>query len=682
MAKEVRLKMTLDEKGAVTSIDKIGGGFKRTRTSGKAAGKAGHAGFLQIAAGAAIALGAIQLVQGGYRAMKNLVRGAITETANLQDETAKLSHMIGVSTSTLSAYRLATELSGTTMQALAVGLRTVSKNSYDVSQGTGEAKLAFEELGVSVTDNNGKLKDAEELLLEVSDKLMLLDESSRRTAIAQKIFGRSGTELLPMMEKGRAGIEALKEEARALGMTFTDETAQASEEYNDSITRLNGALSGMKMKIGNEVIPVLTDMADWIVENESLMADLTAAAKGFGTGIVNSVQLIATALEQWYGTVVPFWEKTKFLTSTGLDTIKNMSTQGPFRGFASSVLGLGPAVEEHEAALASAQKTATVFGNIALQIEKAQLEANSGTKEKIKSNRELGDSFNDLGNDIKKVISLEDQWNNALLASSHHEWVDVQANKAPGASFESLFVNSDAAKEAAQKRQEELEQLSSGFGSAGLLGNVPGVQTGSDVVPEALSDLSVQKTVGALDLMKDAAMGFGQAGAQAFGQWANGSASLGVALRQATTQVLANLAAQAFGNALMQTAYGLARLAFGDVPGATKHFTAAAQFGVVAGIAGVAGRAMSGGSGGMGAQGSAFNPTYVQPSASYGSQQIYSDQAEVFIEIKDTLQRINSISTDEILRMGVARTGGVTPLMNDNDRSVISGEVLQSRFAR
>jgi len=680
MAKEVKLRMTLDEKGAVTGVEKVGGGFKRMGRSGKTAGQTGHAGFLKIVAGAAVALGAIRLVQGSYRTLTGFIKSSISETATLQDETAKLSHKIGVGTETLSAYHLATELSGTTMEVLAVGLRTVVKNAYDMTQGTGEAKDAFEELGITVTDENGKMKDSEEILLDVADKLMLVDSASRRTALAQKIFGRSGTELLPMMEKGRAGLEALKDEARALGMTFTDETAAAAEEYNDSITRLNGALSGMKMKIGEEVIPVLTDMADWIVKNESLMADLTAAAKGFGTGIVTSVQLIALALQEWYGTVAPFWEKINFLTTTGIDTMKNMSIHGPIQGFVLSALKLGPEAEAHETALAELEKKAGVFGNIAFQIELAQLRANLGIRETTNNSKKTLFVLEQWNKDfVTSSLSALDKWNeefltaSALAVSNLKEYVSLT----PIPKY--IGVGEIWDKLAAEKAKEMamIEQALSGLDLIKLLGVSPGVQTGPNPIVT-----TAEETVTALSLMKNAALEMGSAGAQAFGQWARGAGTLGVAMRQSTVQVLSNLAMQNMVYAITETAHGLAALAWGNIPGATKHFAAAAQFGLAAGLAGGISRAMSGGEGGMGAPGTASNPAYIQTSPQAANQQIYSDQAGVLVEIKDVLTRIRTLPAGQVVFDGIQQNGGVAALMNDSDKSTLGGEFLDSRYAR
>jgi len=646
MAKEVKLKMTLDEKGAVTSIEKVGERFKRMKGSGKSAGMAGNAGMLKIAAGAAIAFTALRVIGRAYRALSDLIEDSITKTAQQQDTIAKLSHKIGVGTETLSAYRLATELSGTTMEVFAVGLRTAIKNAYDMTQGTGEAKDAFEELGITVTEENGKMKSGEEIMLAVADKLMLLDDASRRTALAQKIFGRSGTELLPMMEKGRAGIEAMKEEARALGITFTDETAAASEEYNDSLARMNAGFEGLKMRIGNAVIPALTQVIQAVMRNEEFMNLLTRTAEFLGRTIQNTIVIASRALAFWIG---------------------------DFFGGLLNVLSL---FRIYDKQLEEGARTAKSWGksleDIAFRVENISFVLPKATGATAGFNDELGETPEIAA----KAVSALDEWNAALLASSHYENIEVKPGAAPPG-LESIFGNLEAAKAAAKEKQDELEGISSGLSLPQLLPNIPGIETGENPIV-----LFAEQALGPLDLLKNAALEMGNAGAQAFGQWARGAGTLGVALRQATVQVLANLATQAFAGAMMEIAYALAALAWGNIPKATAHFRAAAQFGLVAGLSGLAARGMSGGEGGMGAPGSASNPAYIQTSPQAANQQIYSDQAGVLVEIKDVLTRIKTLPAGQVVFDGIQQNGGVAALMNDNDKSALGGEFLDSRYAR
>ena len=189
----------------------------------------------------------------------------ITSTAQAGDEVAKLSQRVGVSVETLSAYKHVAELSGLTLDSVAIGLRRFAQNSLDMSRGIGEARREFEDLGIDVMDSNGNLREMEDLVLEVADRFSQMEDGTRKTAMAQRLFGRSGSEMIPMLNKGAAGIKEMTDEARAMGIVFSKESAKACEEFNDNITRLKGTLRGLTQDIGNMVIPAMTDMMSMIL---------------------------------------------------------------------------------------------------------------------------------------------------------------------------------------------------------------------------------------------------------------------------------------------------------------------------------------------------------------------------------------------------------------------------------
>jgi hypothetical protein len=123
--------------------------------------------------------------------------------------------------------------------------------------------------------------------------------------------------------------------------------------------------------------------------------------------------------------------------------------------------------------------------------------------------------------------------------------------------------------------------------------------------------------------MANAAAQMDQAFASAIMGALKSGESIGAALEKATAEVLINLATQAGAHALYCTAMGIAELATGVTSSsAAEWFTAAAEFGLVAGAAGGAGIALSGGSGGGGSSGnnvsSSSNPGGVGQSSSSG----------------------------------------------------------------
>ncbi|MGH7260626.1 MAG: phage tail tape measure protein, partial [Nitrospiraceae bacterium] len=172
------------------------------------------------------------------------------------------SQQIGVSVESLSALRYAAELSELSAEQLTQGLKFLAKNAVEAASGGSDAVVAFGDVGVSVKDAHGKIKPVEELLLDVADAFHRSDDNAAKTALAVKLFGRAGIELIPFLNEGRVGIERMMQEAQRLGLVMSKETAKASDEFNDNLTRLERTLTGIKIKIGVELIPVLNKAAE------------------------------------------------------------------------------------------------------------------------------------------------------------------------------------------------------------------------------------------------------------------------------------------------------------------------------------------------------------------------------------------------------------------------------------
>src|SRR5690606_41954766 len=101
------------------------------------------------------------------------------------------------------------------------------------------ATRAFDAIGVSVTNADGSLRDTEEVMLDVADRFEKIEDGAAKAAIAQELFGRSGTNLIPFLNQGRAGIEALKKEADDFGLTVTRKAGQAAAQVNGTLTPMH-----------------------------------------------------------------------------------------------------------------------------------------------------------------------------------------------------------------------------------------------------------------------------------------------------------------------------------------------------------------------------------------------------------------------------------------------------------
>jgi len=229
----------------------------------------------------------------------------IRSSGEAGDEVAKMSKRFGVAVETLSAYRLASELSGSSIESIARGLKTLAKNVNDFDQGMGEAKDTFEALGINVRTSDGHLRDLDSIMLDIADRFSRFDDETRKAAFAQELFGRAGADLVPLLEEGSDGIRALMHEARELGVVFTEEQAHIAEEYMDSLDRLKHSFAGVRNIVALELMPALTQglnafarfiasnresIRSWAGEVARNVARAALAIKAFGKLLIDLVR--------------------------------------------------------------------------------------------------------------------------------------------------------------------------------------------------------------------------------------------------------------------------------------------------------------------------------------------------------------------------------------------------------
>lgn len=203
------------------------------------------------------ALGAL----GGALAVRSIVQ--ITQASlDAQDQLYKMSQRVGVTVESLSALNYAATLSDVSLESLGGALAKMNKAMAETQTGTGEAKDAFRALGISVTDSTGNLRATEDVFADLADKFASMEDGAGKTALAMKIFGRSGAELIPLLNAGRSGLREMADEARRLGVLLDGESAKAAERFNDNMTRMGTALRGIRDQIVIGLVPTLDDLAN------------------------------------------------------------------------------------------------------------------------------------------------------------------------------------------------------------------------------------------------------------------------------------------------------------------------------------------------------------------------------------------------------------------------------------
>lgn len=204
------------------------------------------------------------------------------------DEVHKMALRTGFSTDALSELKYAAEISGTTLESLEKGVKKMAKTIMDASDGLMTYVRAFDRIGLSAEE----LMDLspEEQFDKIARAIARVESPTIRAATAQEIFGRAGTQLLPLFAAGEEGLEKLRKKAHELGIVFDQEAANKAAALTDALTTLKGAVTGVTMGMAEKLVPALTIFVDAVSE---AMTNVKGDTGAMTAGVLNFFTLIA-----------------------------------------------------------------------------------------------------------------------------------------------------------------------------------------------------------------------------------------------------------------------------------------------------------------------------------------------------------------------------------------------------
>lgn len=241
----VKIKASVDGLAQITGLNKaLGNTEKQANQTGGALGRIkGAAGGLAGALG-----GLVPAV--GIAGLAALGKRSIDAADNLND----LSQRTGVGVESLSRFGRAAEDSGTSLDSVAKSMGKLAKGIVDPASQTSEA---LKSIGISSTDASGKIRSMDAVMLDIADRFQKMPDGAEKTALAMQLFGKSGAELIPMLNGGR---EALSQ----YSATIDTEMAQAADKFNDSINAIGASVAGPFNQAITALLPLITQMAEGI----------------------------------------------------------------------------------------------------------------------------------------------------------------------------------------------------------------------------------------------------------------------------------------------------------------------------------------------------------------------------------------------------------------------------------
>lgn len=208
---------------------------KKLQDAGKSIEEFGNK--LAPVSGAAAAIGTA-LLKMGY------------DAATGADDLNTLAKQTGISTAELQKMQYASDLIDVSLNDITGALKKMKPKMSENNQ-------TFKDLGVSVTDADGNLRDATDVFYDTVEALSKIENETEKDQIAMELFGKGADSLAGIIDDGGQALKEYGEQAEELGVILDQDTLNALNEANDVIDQTKAQVKGTMAVIGSQVVPVL-----------------------------------------------------------------------------------------------------------------------------------------------------------------------------------------------------------------------------------------------------------------------------------------------------------------------------------------------------------------------------------------------------------------------------------------
>ena len=236
---------------------------------------------------------------------------SVKETTEGLESLAHLSEQTGIATGQLEFFGFVVGQVGGDVQEFQGNISALQRALAKGETATSPAGVALAKLGIQTKDASGNAREMNDVLPEIFENFGKLKNPAEEAAVAQRLFGKSGLALLPVLREGAKGFEEYKAQFEATGGATPEESIKAAQEYERSLKRLGAAFGDLKTHLVTGVLPSLTHVVEILTKGS---AEFSRFLKGT-TASQHAIVALAAALGgPLFGALKPFLTKgLKFL---------------------------------------------------------------------------------------------------------------------------------------------------------------------------------------------------------------------------------------------------------------------------------------------------------------------------------------------------------------------------------
>lgn len=243
----------------------------------------------------AVAAGAFAAVLAVVVKLEKKLMDMTKEAADSAKNLVDMSSQTGISTENLQAFQYAEDFIGVSTDTIADSLKDLTTKMSDAANGNEDVIEKFDQLGVSIYDADGNLRNAEDTFWDVVDSLGEMSNQTERDALAMDLINESAQKLNPLIEIGSEGFKKYADEAENVGYILSNDQLKALTDVDEAQNRLLKSQEAVSKQISAEYAPYMSDALNEtreLIEKVGKALIDSGAVDAFGSILDSAVSLL------------------------------------------------------------------------------------------------------------------------------------------------------------------------------------------------------------------------------------------------------------------------------------------------------------------------------------------------------------------------------------------------------
>lgn len=240
--------------------------------------------------------------------------------AEYADNLLTMSSVTGMTTEKLQELQYASELVDVSVDTITGSMKKNLQSMRKVQQGNEKLAGVYDQLGVSILDANGNLRNDEDVYWDLINALGQVSDETERDALAMEVLGKSAQDLNPLIEAGAEKMEDLSKQAHEAGYVLDEDTLEAFGEFDDQLRKLDVGATAAKNAMGTILLPVLTNLAG---EGVDLLGEFTRGILDANGDMEKMGEVVDTVLPQVLDAIMEYLPEILDLAISIITAIAN-----------------------------------------------------------------------------------------------------------------------------------------------------------------------------------------------------------------------------------------------------------------------------------------------------------------------------------------------------------------------